>query len=106
MTLGIDIQHNTIECHYAECRDYLKYMFSVIIMNVVMLSVVMLSVVMLSVVRLNVVMLSVVAMFVSGRSFQPILMFTGKIKSLPKRLIVLAPLQKLFLCNLQISQFR
>jgi hypothetical protein len=45
-TLRIDIQHNSIECHYAECRDYLN---------------VIVSVVMLSVIRLNVVMLSVVA---------------------------------------------
>jgi hypothetical protein len=46
MTLTIDIQHNSIECHYAECCDYLN---------------VMLNVIMLSVVRLNVIMLSVVA---------------------------------------------
>ncbi len=51
MTLSIDFQHNSIECYYAECRDYLN----------VMLSAVMLNVIMLSVVRLNVVMLSVVA---------------------------------------------
>jgi hypothetical protein len=43
MTLGIDIQHNIIEFHYAECHDYLNYMLSVIRLNVVMLSVVMLS---------------------------------------------------------------
>jgi hypothetical protein len=49
--LSIDIQHNSIECHYAECCDYLN----------VMLSVVMLNVVMLNAVRLNVVRLSVVA---------------------------------------------
>jgi hypothetical protein len=24
MTLSIDIQHNSIERHYAECRDYLN----------------------------------------------------------------------------------
>jgi hypothetical protein len=48
MTLTIDIQLNSIDCHYAECRDYLN---------------VMLSVIMLSVVGLNVVMLSVVAPF-------------------------------------------
>jgi hypothetical protein len=46
MTLSIDIQHNSIECHYAECRDYLHVMQNVI---------------MLSVVRMNVVMLSVIA---------------------------------------------
>jgi hypothetical protein len=46
MTIIIDIQHKIIECHYAECRDYLN---------------VMLSVVMLSVIRPNVVMLSVVS---------------------------------------------
>ena len=50
-TLRIDIQHNSIECHYAECQDYL---------NVVRLNVLRLNVVMLSVIRLNVVMLSVV----------------------------------------------
>ncbi len=37
------IQYNSIECHYAECRDYLNVMLSV--QNVGMLSVVMLSVV-------------------------------------------------------------
>ncbi len=51
MTVSIDIQHNSIECNYTECCDYLN----------IMLSVVMLKIVMLSVVRLNVVMLSVVA---------------------------------------------
>ncbi len=50
-TLITGIQHNSIECQYAECRDYLN----------VILNVVMLNVVMLSDVRLNVVMLSVVA---------------------------------------------
>ncbi len=45
MTLSIDIQHNSIECHYAEClyancRDYLNVMLNVIMLNVVMLSVV------------------------------------------------------------------
>jgi len=61
MTLTIAIQHNSIECHYAECRDYLNVMLSVIMLNVVVLSVIRLNVVMLSVIRLNVVMLSVVA---------------------------------------------
>jgi hypothetical protein len=51
MTLRIDIQHNSIECHcaeshYAKCFNYLN---------------VRLSVVMLSVIRLNIVMLSVTA---------------------------------------------
>ncbi len=45
-TLSIDTQHNSIEGHHAECRDYLN---------------VMLSVVMLSVARLNVVLLTVMA---------------------------------------------
>jgi hypothetical protein len=36
----IDIQHNSIECHYAECRDYLNVMPSVVRLNVIMLSVV------------------------------------------------------------------
>jgi hypothetical protein len=51
MTLSIDIQHNSIEGHYAEfrydaefryaeCCDYLNVMLSVVIVNVVMLSVV------------------------------------------------------------------
>jgi hypothetical protein len=44
-TLSIDIDHNSIECHYAECRDYLNVMLVVIMLNVVMLNVVMLSVV-------------------------------------------------------------
>jgi hypothetical protein len=60
MTVWIDIQHNSKQCHYAECRDYLNVMLSVVMMNVVMLSVVMMNVVMLSVVRLNVIVLSVV----------------------------------------------
>jgi hypothetical protein len=45
MTLSIDIQHNSIECHYAEWRDYLNVMLSVVMLNVIMLNVVMLSVV-------------------------------------------------------------
>ncbi len=61
MTLSIDIQHNNIECHCAECSDYLNVMLSVVRLSAVRLSVVRLSVVRLSVVRLNVVMLSVVA---------------------------------------------
>jgi hypothetical protein len=64
MTLCIDIQHNSIECHNAECcaecRDYLNVMLSVVMLNVIMLIVVM-----LSVVRLNVIMLSVVALHIS-----------------------------------------
>jgi hypothetical protein len=43
-TLSIDIQNNS-KCHYAECRDYLNVMLSVVRLNVVMLNVVMLSVV-------------------------------------------------------------
>jgi hypothetical protein len=50
MTLSIEIQHNSIECHFAECRDYLNVMLSVIILNVIVLSVIRLKVVMLSVV--------------------------------------------------------
>jgi hypothetical protein len=55
MTFSIDIQHSSIECHYAEnhyaeCCDYLNVMLSVIMLNVVMLSAVMQNVVMLSVV--------------------------------------------------------
>ncbi len=45
--LSIDMQHNSIECDNAECRDYLN----------VVLIVVMLSDVRLSVIRLNAVML-------------------------------------------------
>ncbi len=40
MTLSIDIQHDSIECHFAECRNYLNFMLSVVRLNVVMLSVV------------------------------------------------------------------
>ena len=58
-----DTQHNSIECHYAECRDYLNGKLSVVMLNVIMLSVVMLNGIMLSVVRLNVVMLSAMAPF-------------------------------------------
>ncbi len=66
MALSIDIQHYSMECHYAECRDYLNVKLSIVMLNVIMLNVVMLNdvmlnVVMLSVVWLNVVMLSVVA---------------------------------------------
>ncbi len=44
-TLSINIHHNGIECHYAECRyterrDYLNVMLSVVRMNVFILSVV------------------------------------------------------------------
>jgi hypothetical protein len=53
--LSIYIQHNSIECHYAECRNYLNVILSVVMLSVVMLSVVMLNVVMLSVVMLSVV---------------------------------------------------
>ncbi len=49
-TFRIDIQPNSIECHYAECRDYLNVILSVVMLSVVRLNVVMLSVVMLSVV--------------------------------------------------------
>ncbi len=45
MTFSIDIQHNSKECHYAECRDYLNVMLSVVMLDVVMLNVIMLSVV-------------------------------------------------------------
>ena len=45
MTLSIDIQHNSIECHYAECRDYLNVMQSGVRLSVVRLNVVKLSVV-------------------------------------------------------------
>jgi len=34
-TLSIDIQHNSIECHYAECRDYLNVMLNVVMLSVV-----------------------------------------------------------------------
>jgi len=44
-TLSIDIQHDSIECHYAECCDHLNVMLSVIMLKVVRLDVVMLSVV-------------------------------------------------------------
>jgi hypothetical protein len=40
MTISIDIQHNSIECHYAECHKYLNVIMSVIMLNVVMLSVI------------------------------------------------------------------
>ncbi len=39
-TLSIDVKLNSIECHYAECRDYLNVMLSVVMLNVVRLSVV------------------------------------------------------------------
>ncbi len=49
-TLSIGTQHNSIECHYAECRDFLNAMMDVVMLNVVMLSVVWMNVIMLSVV--------------------------------------------------------
>ncbi len=80
-TLNIDIQHNSIEyyyaeCHYAQCRNYLNAMLSVVMQNVVMLSVIRLNVVILSVVRLNVVMLSVAA---------PLLWLSTKFRKLPTK---------------------
>jgi hypothetical protein len=68
MTLSIDIQPNSIQCHYAQCRDYLNVMLSVVMLNVIMLNVVMLSIIRLNdVVRvcdfLN-VMLSVICHYV------------------------------------------
>ncbi len=45
MGLSIDIQHNSIECRCAECRDYINVMLSVIMLNDMMLNVVMLIVV-------------------------------------------------------------
>ncbi len=55
MTLSIDIQHNNIVFHYAECRyaehcDYLNVMLRDVRLNIIMLSVVMLNFIMLSVV--------------------------------------------------------
>ncbi len=51
MTLSIEVQHNSIECHYAdfryaECLNYLNVMMSVVMLNVVMLNVFVQSVVM------------------------------------------------------------
>jgi hypothetical protein len=43
--LSIDIQHNSIECHYADCRDYLNVMLCVVMLSFVGLNVVMMSVV-------------------------------------------------------------
>jgi hypothetical protein len=40
MTPSKDVQHNSIDCHYAECHDYLNVMPSVVMLNVVMLSIV------------------------------------------------------------------
>jgi hypothetical protein len=36
MTLSLDIQHNSIQCNYADCRDYLNVMQSVVLLNVIM----------------------------------------------------------------------
>jgi hypothetical protein len=55
-----DIQLNRT-LGYADCKDYLNVMLSVVMLNVVMLVVVMLNVIMLRVVMLIVVMLSAVA---------------------------------------------
>ncbi len=67
--LIFDTQHKwhlCIECRFAECRNYIYVMLSVIMLSVIMLSVIMLSVIMLSVIMLSVIilntlMLSVVA---------------------------------------------
>ncbi len=45
ITLSIDIQHNSKECHYsecryAECRNYSNVMLSIVMPNVITLSVV------------------------------------------------------------------
>jgi len=53
MTLSIVIQHNSIESHYAECRDYLNIMLDEIMLNFIILSVIRLNVIMLSVVAPN-----------------------------------------------------
>jgi hypothetical protein len=45
MTLSIDIRLNSIEWHYAECRDFLNAMMYVVMLSVVSLNVIMLSVV-------------------------------------------------------------
>jgi hypothetical protein len=42
---SIDIRHNSIECHYAEWREYLNVMLSVVRLKVFKLNVVMLNVV-------------------------------------------------------------
>jgi hypothetical protein len=48
-TLGIDIQHNSFECHCAECRnaqcrEYINVFLRVVILNVIMPSVIRLNV--------------------------------------------------------------
>jgi hypothetical protein len=53
-----------IECHYAECRDYLNVMMCVVILNVIMLSAFVLNVIMLSVNMLNVIILNVITLYV------------------------------------------
>ncbi len=44
----------SIECHNADCRDYLNVMSTLIMLNVIMLNVIMLSVITLSVIMLRV----------------------------------------------------
>jgi hypothetical protein len=34
-TLSIDIQHDSMECHHAESRDYLNVMLNVVMLSVV-----------------------------------------------------------------------
>jgi hypothetical protein len=43
--MGLVTTHNSMECHYAECHNYLNVMLSVVIMSVVVQNVVMLSVI-------------------------------------------------------------
>jgi hypothetical protein len=66
MTLSIDTQHNSVECHYAErryaeCRHYAERRYAESHDFFVMLNVIMPNVIMLSVVRLNVILLSVLS---------------------------------------------
>ncbi len=49
------LAYNSIECRFAECRDYLNVMLSVVMLNVIILSVITLNVIMLNVVVLSVV---------------------------------------------------
>ncbi len=57
MTLSIDIQRNSKECHYAECRDYLNVELNVVVLSVVRLNVIRLSVVAPYTPRANVIKL-------------------------------------------------
>ncbi len=64
MTLCIDDIQLNITQGYADCKDYVNVMLSVVMLNVVMLNIIMLNFVMLNVIMLNFLMLRDVMLIV------------------------------------------